>query len=73
MRLKIIITGLMMGLIAFATLTAMADESATIRFILTGDLYELTADNDRGGHAKLASVVRQEKSWRNTFLFGSCG
>ena len=44
MRLKIIIAGLMMGLIAFAPLTAMADESATIRFILTGDLYEFPAE-----------------------------
>ena len=50
-----------MGLIAFAPLTVMADETATIRFILTGDLYELTANNGRGGYAKLASVVRQEK------------
>ena len=61
MRLKTIFSGLISGLIAFAPLTAMADETATIRFILTGDLYELTADNGRGGHAKLASVVRQEK------------
>ena len=58
MRLKIIIAGLLTGLIAFAPLTAMADETATIRFILTGDLYEFTADNGRGGHAKLASVAK---------------
>jgi len=61
MRLKILFSGLLMGLISFAPLAAMADETATVRFILTGDLYELTADNGRGGHAKLASVVRQEK------------
>ena len=61
MRLKTIFSGLISGLIAFAPLTAMADETATIRFILTGDLYELTANNGRGGYAKLASVVRQEK------------
>ena len=58
MRLIIIIAGLLTGLIAFAPLTAMADETATIRFILTGDLYEFTADNGRGGHAKLASVAK---------------
>ena len=58
MRLKIIIAGLLMGLIAFIPMTAMADETATIRFILTGDLYEFTADNGRGGHAKLASVAK---------------
>ena len=61
MRLKIIIAGLMMGLVAFAPLTAMADETATIRFILIGDLYELPPEKGRGGYAKLASVVRQEK------------
>ena len=58
MRLKTIFSGLILGLIAFAPLTAMADENATIRFILTGDLYELTANNGRGGHAKLASVAK---------------
>ena len=61
MRLKIIIAGLMMGLITFAQLTAMADETATIRFILTGDLYEFSPEKGRGGYAKLASVVQQEK------------
>ena len=39
----------------------MADETATIRFILIGDLYELPPEKGRGGYAKLASVVRQEK------------
>ena len=61
MRLKTLFYGLMMGLIAFAPLTAMADETATIRFILIGDLYELPPEKGRGGYAKLASVVRQEK------------
>ena len=58
MRFKIIIAGLLTGLITFAPLTAMAEENATIRFILTGDLYELTADKGRGGHAKLARVAK---------------
>ena len=49
MRLKTIFSGLISGLIAFAPLTAMADEKETLRIILTGDLYELTADNGRGG------------------------
>jgi len=61
MRLKTLFYGFMMGLIAFAPLTAMADETATIRFILIGDLYELPPEKGRGGYAKLASVVRQEK------------
>ena len=61
MRLIIIIAGLLTGLIAFAPLTAMADETATIRFIVTGDLYEFPADKDRGGYAKLASVAKISK------------
>ena len=61
MRLKTIFSGLISGLIAFAPLTAMAEEKATIRFILTGDHYELSPQKGRGGYAKLASVVRQEK------------
>ena len=61
MRLKTFFYALLMGLIAFAPMAAMADETATLRFILTGDLYEFTANKGRGGHAKLASVVRQEK------------
>jgi len=58
MRLKIIIAGLLTGLIAFIPMTATADENATIRFIVTGDLYELNADKGRGGYAKLASVAK---------------
>ena len=69
MRLKIIIAGLMMGLIAFAPLTAMADEKETLRIILTGDLYELPADKGRGGYAKLASVVQQEKAGSKHSIF----
>ena len=61
MRLKTFFYGLLMGLVAFTPLTAMADETATIRFILIGDLYELPPEKGRGGYAKLASVVRQEK------------
>ena len=61
MRLKAIFSGLISGLIAFAPMAAMADETATLRFILTGDHYELPPQKGRGGYAKLASVVRQEK------------
>ena len=61
MRPKTLFYGLLMVLIAFAPLAAMADETATIRFILIGDLYELPPEKGRGGYAKLASVVRQEK------------
>ena len=51
MRLKILFSGLLMGLIAFVSVAAMADEKETLRIILTGDLYELPADKGRGGYA----------------------
>jgi len=62
-----------MGLIAFAPLTAMADEKETLRIILTGDLYELPADKGRGGYAKLASVVQQEKAGSKHSIFVHVG
>jgi 2',3'-cyclic-nucleotide 2'-phosphodiesterase (5'-nucleotidase family) len=53
-------------------MAATADENATIRFIVTGDLYELNADKGRGGYAKLASVVeifkKKTKREKNSFL-----
>ena len=76
MRLKILFPGLLMGLIAFAPMAVMADENATIRFIVTGDLYELNADKGSGGYAKLASVAKifKKKTKREIHsFFGSCG
>ena len=58
MRLKILFSGLLMAMIAFAPMAAMADETATIRFILTGDMPQFTAEKGRGGYAKLASVAK---------------
>ena len=73
MRLKTIFSGLISGLIAFAPLTAMADEKETLRIILTGDLYELPADKGRGGYAKLASVVQKEKGGSKHSIFVHAG
>ena len=61
MRLKTLFYGLLMGLITFAPMDAKAEETATVRFILTGDHYLLPPQKGRGGYAKLASVVKQEK------------
>ena len=73
MRLKTLFYGLLMGLIAFAPMNAMAEEKATLRFILTGDHYELPPKNGRGGYAKLASVVRQEKAGEKHSIFVHAG
>ena len=61
MRLKILFSGLLMAMIAFAPMAAIADETATIRFILTGDMPEFTSEDGRGGYAKLASVAKTFK------------
>ena len=54
-------------------MAAMADETATLRFILTGDHYELPPQKGRGGYAKLASVVRQEKVGAEHSIFVHAG
>ena len=54
-------------MIAFAPMAAIADETATIRFILTGDMPEFNSEDGRGGYAKLASVAKtfKKKTKRN--------
>ena len=73
MRLKTLFLVLLMGLIAFAPMAAIADEKETLRIILTGDLYEFPSEKGRGGYAKLASVAKifKKKTKRNihSFLF----
>ena len=54
-------TGLLMGIIAFTPMVAIADETATIRFILAADMPELNSEDGRGGYAKLASVAKTFK------------
>jgi 2',3'-cyclic-nucleotide 2'-phosphodiesterase (5'-nucleotidase family) len=73
MRLKIIIAGLLTGLIAFAPLAATAEESETLRIILTGDHYVLPAKKGRGGFAKLATVVKQERAGAEHSIFVHSG
>jgi len=73
MQLKTIFFGLISGLIAFAPMAAMADETATLRFILTGDHYLLAPQKGRGGYAKLASVVLQEKASTKHSIFVHAG
>ena len=58
MRLKKLFSGLLMGMIAFAPMAAIAEETATIRFILTADMPELTSEDGRGGYAKVATVAK---------------
>ena len=73
MRLKNIFSGLLVSLITFAPMAAMADETATLRFILIGDHYILAPQKGRGGYAKLASVVQQEKASTKHSIFVHAG
>ena len=61
MRLKKLLSALLMGFIAFVPMVANAEETATIRFILAADMPELTSEDGRGGYAKLASVAKTFK------------
>ena len=70
---KILYYYVLVGLITFTSLNANAEETATLRFILTGDLYELNAEKGRGGHAKLASVVKKERAGVKHSLFVHAG
>ena len=67
MQLRKLFSALLMGFFAFAPMVATADETATIRFILTGDMPEFTSEDGRGGYAKLASVAKtfKKKTKRN--------
>ena len=67
MRLINLFSGILMGIIVFTPMAAIADETATIRFILTGDMPEFNSEDGRGGYAKLASVAKtfKKKSKRN--------
>ena len=58
MRIKKLFSGLLLGMRAFAPMAAIAEETATIRFILTADMPELTSDDGRGGYAKVATVAK---------------
>ena len=58
MQLRKLFSALLMGFFAFAPMVATADETATIRFILTGDMPEFTSEDGRGGYAKVATVSK---------------
>ena len=61
MQLIKLLSVLLMGFFAFAPMVATGEETATIRFILTGDMPEFTSEDGRGGYAKLASVAKTFK------------
>ncbi|MGA0406250.1 MAG: bifunctional metallophosphatase/5'-nucleotidase [bacterium] len=48
-------------------------QAETLRLVLTGDIYELDSDKGRGGMAKLATVVEQQRASGDTVMFVHAG
>lgn len=48
--------------------TALAQEAVTIRFVQTNDIDRMSPEKGRGGFARLATVVKEEKAKGNAFF-----
>ena len=48
--------------------TALAQEAVTIRFVQTNDIDRMGPEKGRGGFAKLATVVKEERAKGNAFF-----
>ena len=48
--------------------TALAQEAVTIRFVQTNDIDRMGPEKGRGGFAKLATVIKEEKAKGNAFF-----
>jgi 2',3'-cyclic-nucleotide 2'-phosphodiesterase (5'-nucleotidase family) len=57
-----------LGLSLLMSGTALAQEAVTIRFVQTNDIDRMGAEKGRGGFAKLATVVKEERAKGNTFF-----
>jgi len=57
-----------LGLSLLMSGAALAQETVTIRFVQTNDIDRMGAEKGRGGFAKLAAVVKEERAKGNTFF-----
>ncbi|SCZ02553.1 bifunctional metallophosphatase/5'-nucleotidase [Microvirga guangxiensis] len=57
-----------LGLSLLLSGTALAQEAVTIRFVQTNDIDRMSPEKGRGGFAKLATVVKEEKAKGNAFF-----
>lgn len=70
---------LKLGLSAGATIAvlsrgaALAQGAVTVTFLLTNDLYQISEEKGRGGMARLAAIVKAERSKSKTVLFAHAG
>ncbi|MBZ6077392.1 bifunctional metallophosphatase/5'-nucleotidase [Microvirga puerhi] len=62
------------GFLGFSLLlsgTALAQEAVTIRFVQTNDIDRMSPEKGRGGFAKLATVIKEERAKGNAFFVHS--
>ena len=57
-----------LGLSMLLSGTALAQEAVTIRFVQTNDIDRMSPEKGRGGFAKLATVIKEEKAKGNAIL-----
>jgi 5'-nucleotidase/UDP-sugar diphosphatase len=57
-----------LGLSMLLSGTAFAQEAVTLRFVQTNDIDRMGAEKGRGGFAKLAAVVKEERAKGNAFF-----
>jgi 5'-nucleotidase / UDP-sugar diphosphatase len=58
----------LLGMSVLLSGTALAQEAVTIRFVQTNDIDRMGPEKGRGGFAKLATVVKEEKAKGNAFF-----
>jgi 5'-nucleotidase / UDP-sugar diphosphatase len=57
-----------LGMSVLMSGTAFSQEAVTIRFVQTNDIDRMSPEKGRGGFAKLATVVKEEKAKGNAFF-----
>ena len=57
-----------LGLSMLLSGTALAQEAVTLRFVQTNDIDRMGAEKGRGGFARLATVVKEERQKGNAFF-----
>ncbi|WP_210496726.1 bifunctional metallophosphatase/5'-nucleotidase [Microvirga antarctica] len=58
----------LLGLSLVVSGAALAQQAVTIRFVQTNDIDRMSPEKGRGGFAKLATVIKEERAKGNTFF-----
>jgi 2',3'-cyclic-nucleotide 2'-phosphodiesterase (5'-nucleotidase family) len=59
--------------VTLSPLVALADGATRIKFALSNDLYKISEENKRGGFARLASILKAERTSEPNTLFFHAG